>query len=64
MDDCTGGRPSEQSTRALQLRLTGLVHARAILERRGASKTELDSFSREAAYIRWRLASRSDADAA
>jgi hypothetical protein len=64
VDDCTGGRASERSTRDLELRLTGLLFVRAILERRGASQVELDSLSRETAYVRRRLASQNGADAA
>jgi hypothetical protein len=64
MDDCTGGRVSEHSTRDLELRLTGLLFARAILERRGASQVELDTLTRETAYVRWRLAHQNGADRA
>jgi len=59
MDERTDGH----SARDLELRLTGLLFARAILEQRGASEKELDDLSRETAYVRWRLA-RSGYDAA
>jgi hypothetical protein len=48
-------RTDHHATRELELRLTGLLYARAILERRGASQEELDALSRETAYVRWRL---------
>jgi hypothetical protein len=64
MEERTYGRAGDQSRRDLELRLTGLLFAHAILEQRGASQAELDGFSREAAYVRWRLASRNGADAA
>jgi len=64
MGERSGGRGGDHSRRDLELRLTGLLFAHAILERRGASQAELDGLSREAAYVRWRLASRSGADAA
>jgi hypothetical protein len=64
MDDCTGGRVSEHSMQDLELRLTGLLFARAILERRGVSQVELDSLTRETAYVRWRLAHGDGADQA
>ncbi len=64
MEERTAGRADEYSRRDLELRLTGLVFAHAIFERRGASQAELDGLSREAAYVRRRLASRNGADAA
>jgi hypothetical protein len=48
-------RTDSHSTQELELRLTGLLYARAILEWRGASEEELDALSREAARVRWRL---------
>ena len=40
----------------LLVRLRGLVLVRDLLERRGASKPELDAHSAEIERVRWRLA--------
>jgi hypothetical protein len=56
-----GGHRESRELAELELRLTGLVFARAILERRGASAQDLDALSRETAYLRWRLTHRAQA---
>jgi hypothetical protein len=40
----------------LLVRLRGLVLVRDLLERRGASRVEIDEHSAEIARVRWRLA--------
>jgi hypothetical protein len=40
----------------LLLQLTGLVHVRALLEARGASRAEIDAHAREADRVRAELA--------
>jgi hypothetical protein len=49
---------SQREIEDLVLQLKGLVHVRALLETRGASRAELDAHSDEIARIRAELAQR------